>query len=106
MRGDVRGRRIAVVADGLVNPAPGGVDHLLALERDGWGVIALCPPGLAAEVAAGWREAILDQVVTFLDDEYEVAVVTPGDEETAEFVRALASRGRAVTREMAPPGPA
>lgn len=104
MRGDVRGRRVALVADGLINPPPGGADHLPALERDGWGVMALCPPGLDPEVAAMSREAIVDQVVAFLDDDYDVALIRSGDAETGRFLRALAARGRHVTREMPPPG--
>jgi hypothetical protein len=44
--------------------------------RRGWGVIALCPPGLEPSARGAWLDAIVDQVVTFLDGEYEVALVS------------------------------
>lgn len=103
MQGDVRSRRIAVVADAVLNPPSGGGDELAALERDGWGVMALWPPGLAGEALDGWREAVVDQVVTFLDDDYEVALVATGDPELEQFRSALAARGRAVSRELPAP---
>jgi hypothetical protein len=51
-----------------------------------------------------WLDAIVDQVITFLDDDYEVALVAGDDAETVRFADALASAGRTVTREIALPG--
>jgi hypothetical protein len=100
MRGDVRSRRIAVVPDGLLNPAPGDDTALLAnLEQEGWGIVALCPSGLVPAAKDAWLDAIVEQVVTFLDDGYEVALVT-GDPGAEEFVEALAVTGRSVTRTV------
>ncbi|MDX6551613.1 MAG: hypothetical protein QOH74_101 [Gaiellales bacterium] len=104
MRGDARSRRVAVVPDGVVNGPPGDVDRLAVLEEQGWGVIALCPPDLVSEAREMWLDAIVDQVITFLDDDYEVALVAGDDAETMRFADALASAGRTVTREITLPG--
>ncbi len=102
MHGDVRGRRIAVVPDTVVNPPVGGPDHLSSLAEEGWGVIALCPPGLEPSAHRAWLDAIVDQVVTFLDDEYEVALVYGDGPEMEEFVTALRAAGRTVMRVLDP----
>jgi hypothetical protein len=104
VRGDARSRRVAIVPDGVVNGPPGAVDHLAALEEGEWGVIALCPPGLVPEAKELWRDAIVDQVVVFLDDDYEVVLIAGDDPEAERFVLALAAAGRAVTREDVLPG--
>lgn len=96
MQGDVRSRRIAVVPDAVVNPPTGAPDHLSELAEKGWGVIALCPPGLDPSAHRAWLDAVVDQVVTFLDDGYEVALVASDDPEMQEFVVALHATGRTV----------
>ena len=98
MRGDVRSRRVAVVPDRVLNPLPSAPDELGALERAGWGIVALGSPDLVPEAREAWLEGIVEQVVTFLDDDYEVALVSRDDADTQEFVRALAAAGRSVTR--------
>jgi hypothetical protein len=100
LHGDVRGRRVAVVPDAVVNPPSDGPDPLSALAEEGWGVVALCPPGLEPSAHAAWLDAVVDQVVTFLDDEYEVALVSGDDSGTQEFVTALRATGRTVTRVL------
>lgn len=100
MRGDVRERRVAVVPDTVVNPPVGGPDHLSSLAEEGWGVIALCPPGLEPSAHAAWLGAVVDEVVTFLDDEYEVALFSDQDSGTEEFLTALRATGRTVTRVL------
>ena len=45
MEGDERGFRIAVCADALVNPEPGGLDALAVCARAGFGVMQLPPRG-------------------------------------------------------------
>jgi hypothetical protein len=93
-----------VVPDSVANPPPGSSDRLSAFAEDGWGVIVLCPPGLVPSARAAWLEAIVDQVVTFLADDYEVALVRADDEETQQFVTALRAAGKAVTRVIDPMG--
>ena len=73
MRGDGRSCRVAVVPDTVLNPPPGAPDRLTELADAGWGVMALGPPG-AGEL---WLDAIVDQVVTFLGDDYEVILDGP-----------------------------
>jgi hypothetical protein len=96
LQGDVRGRRIAVVPDKVVNPPVGRADHLSSLAEQGWGVIALCPPGLEPSAHGAWLDAIVDEVATFLDDGYEVAVVYNDEPEVQEFVEALHAAGKSV----------
>jgi hypothetical protein len=101
MRGDGRSRHVAVVPDNVINPPAGGdAGPLVALEQAGWGIVALGPPELVPEARAAWLEAIVEQVVTFLDDDYDVALMAADDAETGAFVRALAATGRAVTRML------
>jgi hypothetical protein len=95
VRGDVRSRRLVVVPDAVVNPPAGGVDHAARLAADGWGLVALPPVRSEA-----WLDAIVEQVVTFLDDGYEVALASAGDAAVAEFRRALRATGRDVSREL------
>ena len=97
MRGDVRSRRIAVVPDRVLNPPPGEHDHLADLARGGWGVIALWPPGIPEDVSNGWLDSVVDQVTTFLDDGYEVALFPAGhDPEIRRLVTALDTAGRTI----------
>jgi len=102
LHGDVGGRRLAVVPDPVVNRPVGGPDHLSSLAEEGWGVIALCPPGLEPSAHRAWLDAIVNQVVTFLDDEYEVALVYGDGPEMEEFVTALRAAGRTVMRVLDP----
>jgi hypothetical protein len=100
MRGDARSRRLVVVPDALLNPPPGSPDHVTALGADGWGVVVLPPPGLAPAARATWLEAVVEEVVTFLDDGYEVALARVEDEALTELRRALGAAGYEVTREL------
>jgi hypothetical protein len=100
MLGDARSRRLVVVPDALLNPPPGSPDHVTALGADGWGVVVLPPPGLAPAARAAWLEAVVEEVVTFLDDDYEVALARVEDEDLSEFTRALRASGHEVTREL------
>jgi hypothetical protein len=100
LHGDVRSRRIVVVPDTVVNPPSDGPDALSILAQEGWGVIALCPPGLEPSAHKAWLNAVVDEVVTFLDDEYEVALTHSESREMQEFVTALRAAGRTVTRVL------
>jgi hypothetical protein len=95
MRGDVRSRRLVVLPDALVNPPAGDPDHLASLAAAGWGVVALPPARSEA-----WLDAIVEQVVTFLDEGYELAIARANDEAVAAFVHALRAAGRDVPREL------
>ena len=100
MRGDLRSRRVAVVPDAVLNPPAGAADHLTPLTEAGWGLVVLPPAGLAAGTERAMIAAIADQVVTFLDDDYEVALGWPGDERTGRLIDALSAQGRRVERRI------
>ena len=102
MHRDARGGRVAVVPDSIVNPLPGGQDHLVSLAADGWGVIALWPRAVDASAQAVWVEAVVEEVITLLDDGYEVALVQVDDPAIQEFVTALKETGREVTCILEP----
>ena len=100
MRGDLRSRRVAVVPDAVVNPPLGGADHLAPLTEAGWGLVVLPPAGLPEGVERAMVAAIADQVATFLDDDYEVALGGPGDERTERLIEALSASGRRIERRI------
>jgi hypothetical protein len=100
VRGDLRSRRVAVVPDSVLNPPAGGADHLAPLTEAGWGLVVLPPAGLPAGTEQAMVAAIADQVVTFLDDDYEVALGWPGDERTERLIEALSAAGRRVERRI------
>jgi hypothetical protein len=68
------------------------------LAGEGWGIIAL--PPLESLSAGSWLEAVVEEVVTFLDDEYEVGILRPEDPATQAFVDELDKTGRAATRVL------
>jgi hypothetical protein len=72
---DARGSRVAVVADELVNPAPGGVDALAVMEREGWGVVQLPPPWYPDDVAAPLLEQVAEQVEEFARHGYKIVLI-------------------------------
>jgi hypothetical protein len=97
MRGDGRSRRVVVVPDVVVNPPPGARDRLGELALGGWGVVALPPPGLPADISHSLVAAAVDEVVAFLDGGYQVALLPAADDPgMRRFVTALAASGRAV----------
>jgi hypothetical protein len=100
VRGDLRSRRVAVVTDSVLNPPAGGADHLTPLTEAGWGLMVLPPAGLPADTERATIAAIADQVVTFLDDDYEVALGWPGDERTERLIEALSAIGRRIERRI------
>jgi hypothetical protein len=97
VRGDGRSRRVVVVPDSVVNPPPGDGDRLGELTLGGWGVVALPPPNLPAEISHPLVAAAVDQVIALLDGGYEVALLPAADDPgMRRFVTALAASGRAV----------
>ena len=92
MEGDLRGFRVAVVADALVNPEPGGLDALAVCERAGFGVMQLPATWYPADVAAGWLEQVAEQLDEYLRRGYAVVLVTrAGDKAGAAQRRKLAA---------------
>jgi hypothetical protein len=72
---DLRGFRVALVADELINGDRAGFDMLGALDEAGWGVMLL-PPAWYPDAAAGpLLDAIADQVHEYDRHGYAVALV-------------------------------
>jgi hypothetical protein len=80
---DKRGFRVALVADDLVNPEPGGLDALEALRAEDWGVIQLPPAWYPPDVAGPLLEQIAEHVEEFSRHGYDIVLVgdRPGLEE-------------------------
>jgi hypothetical protein len=74
---DPRGRRVAVVADSLLEQL------LPELQREGYGIIQLPPAGLPGEVATEWLEQVAEHVREFLRTEYEVVLADDGSHAAA-----------------------
>ena len=69
---DPRARRVAVVADSLLEPM------LDELGREGYGVIQLPPSGLDRETALAWLEQVAEHVAEFRRNDYEVVLANDG----------------------------
>lgn len=100
MRGDDRSRRVVIVPDRVLNPPPGDPDRMTNLAEHGWGVVALPPAGLEGDAWQAWAAPLVDQVVTFLADGYEVAICGPADDETERFRAAVRAAGWSIDREL------
>jgi hypothetical protein len=86
-----------VVPDAVLNPPEGAGDRLTDIALSGWGVVALPPPDLPAEVAQPLFAAAVEQVIAFLDGGYEVALLPAAEDSGMRtFVAALAASGRTV----------
>lgn len=72
---DRRGFRVALVADELVNPSPGGVDALEVLREEGWGAIQLPPVWYPPEVAGQLLEQVAEHAEEFARHGYDVVLV-------------------------------
>jgi hypothetical protein len=104
VEGDARGFRIAVCADALVNPEPGGVDALAVCQRAGFGVMQLPATWYPDEVAAGWLEQVAEQLDEYLRHGYVVVLVTrardaAGTRQRKAFAAALAAVGHGLPPE-------
>jgi hypothetical protein len=111
VEGDLRGFRVAVCADSLVNPEPGGLDALAVCERAGFGVMQLPATWYPADVAAGWLEQVAEQLDEYLRRSYAVVLVTSagdpaGAAQREAFGAALAAIGHALPLEFASDGDA
>jgi hypothetical protein len=70
------------------------------LAGDGWGVIALAPADLGSSERAALLDLVVEQVATFLDDNYEVALVNEEDPAIQAFVTKMQEIGRSVPRVL------
>jgi hypothetical protein len=109
VEGDLRGFRVAVCADALVNPEPGGLDALAVCERTGFGVMQLPATWYPDDVAAGWLEQVAEQLDEYLRRGYAVVLVTlagdpAGAAQRAALAGALAAIGHALPAEHASDG--
>jgi hypothetical protein len=87
VKGDVRGYRVAVVADSLL-------DRLLPLlEEEQWGAIQLPPPSLDAETVAAWLEHVGEHVAEFRRNGYAVVLLDDGAHELSLDVPTLRASG-------------
>jgi hypothetical protein len=69
---DPRSRRVAVVADSLL-------ERLMPeLQSRGFGAIQLPPAELEPEVAAAWLEQVAEHVAEFIRNDYEVVLADDG----------------------------
>ena len=101
MEGDARSFRVAVCADALVNPEPGGLDALAVCERTGFGVMQLPATWYPDDVAAGWLEQVAEQLDEYLRRGYSVVLVTrAGDPAGARQRDALGSALAAIGHEL------
>ena len=111
MEGDARGFRVAVCADALVNPEPGGLDALAVCAREGFGVMQLPATWYPEEVAAGWLEQVAEQLDEYLRHGYAVVLVTSardgaGTRQREALAAALAAIGHELPPEHASTGDA
>ena len=75
MSSDPRSRRVAVVADALLEEMAG------ELARAGYGMIQLPPAGLEPSVRDAWLEQVAEHVAEFSRTGYEVVLVDDGSSE-------------------------
>jgi hypothetical protein len=95
---DLRGFRVALVADELINGDGAGFDVLKALDEAGWGVMLL-PPAWYPDAAAGpLLDAVADQVHEYHRHGYAVALIG----ERAGLDRALTRAGLTVPASLRP----
>jgi hypothetical protein len=93
---DRRSRRVALVADAIMNPVAGEADRLATIADRDWGVIALPPERLGQPGIRQWIAGVADQVREFRRHGMTVvAVLDPGDKTVAkELESALAAAPR------------
>jgi hypothetical protein len=72
---DLRGFRVALVADELINDGGAGFDVLGALDEAGWGVVLLPPTWYPDTTAAPLLDAIADQLHEYNRHGYVLALV-------------------------------
>ena len=84
---DRRSRRIALVADAVLNPRGNQPDLMDLLVEYGWGIVALPPESLGRAAIARWMAGVADQVAEFQRHGMTVVALLDGDE--SEVIGAL-----------------
>ena len=103
MEGDARGFRIAVCADALVNPEPGGLDALEVCRRAGFGVMQLPATWYPEDVTSPWLEQVAEQLDEYLRHGYAVVLVMPARDAAGTRQRkALAGALKAIGHGLPP----
>ena len=72
---DLRGFRVALVADELINEEGAGFDVLSELDEAGWGVVLLPPAWYPDAAAVPLLDAVADQVHEYGRHGYTIALV-------------------------------
>jgi hypothetical protein len=98
MKPDERSFRIMLVADGYVNPPPGGLDAVAVAEQTGWGVMQLPADDYPAEVAGPLLAEVAEQVEEFSRHGYGFVLIG----ERAGLAEALATVGVPVPDGITP----
>jgi len=73
--GDKRSYRMALVADGYVNPPPGGLDAIAVLAGAGWGAVQLPDDAYSHQVAGPLLEQVTEQTEEFHRHGYDVVLI-------------------------------
>lgn len=94
---DARSRRVAVVADGLLD---GLLDELG--EAD-YGIIQMPPADLDPQTRALWFEQVAEHVAEFVRTDYEVVLADGGGDDAEALSAALAALGVAPLPTYATP---
>ena len=101
MKPDERSFRIMLVADGYVNPPPGGIDGIAVAAQAGWGVVQLPADDYPALVAQRLLFEVAEQSEEFARHGYDIVLV--GQREG--LAEALARVGLAVPDGIIPESP-
>ena len=102
MKPDERSFRIMLVADGYVNPPPGGLDAVAVAAQTGWGVMQLPADDYPPEVAEPLLAEVAEQMEEFSRHGYGFVLVG----ERAGLAEALARVGVALPGGISPETPA
>ena len=102
MKPDERSFRIMLVADGYVNPPPGGLDAVAVAAQTGWGVMQLPAGDYPPEVAGPLLAEVAEQVEEFSRHGYGFVLIG----ERAGLAEALARVGVPVPDAISPQTPA
>jgi len=62
---DRRSRRVALVADAVMNPVPGKANLLALVAARDWGIVGLLPERLGQPAIRQWMAGVADQVAEF-----------------------------------------
>jgi hypothetical protein len=98
MKPDERSFRIALVADGYVNPPPGGLDAVAVAAEKGWGVMQLPADDYSPEVAGPLLAEVAEQMEEFSRHGYAFVLVG----ERAGLPEALAQAGVPLPDQIRP----